>query len=220
MSNWRRPRWIKKFTTLSLRFDDDRKISFLLCCFISFFLCPSPTTLNSIPILLPSSFIILRVYHFDYVCMCVCMRACVFTSYTAYFFWSVHSVASSIVFKTYRKICCKRALACVVRVRLCARLHLCVCVYFCLYFWVLVLRARAWIKHLGVHACVRATGSTCAQSYARRVYRRRWHRPPHRGKNWFIVQRPIDPGEDVPRVRAPAPRCPAAAAADIRHTRP
>lgn len=32
----------------------------------------------------------------------------------------------------------------------------------------------------------------------------------YRGKNWFTVQRPIDPGEDVPRARVFAPPLPRA----------
>lgn len=88
----------------------------------------------------------------------------------------------------------------------------CVCVFKCIYFNVptyIFLFIRAYLvtrscavcslptEHIIiVHTCTRMYMCTTDGADAVILYR---------GKNWFIVQRPIDPGEDVPRSRVFAP---------------
>lgn len=88
----------------------------------------------------------------------------------------------------------------------------CVCVFKCIYFIVptyICLFIRAYLvtrlcavcslpaEHIIiVHTCTRMYMCTTGGADAVVVYR---------GKNWFIVQRPIDPGEDVPRARVFVP---------------
>lgn len=81
----------------------------------------------------------------------------------------------------------------------CRNVYFCVGICTCVWFY-------TRIRHLGVCVCVPVEQKR--RHRHRSTPRSRTHAHTYIGKNWFIVQRPIDPGEDVPRARVftPLPR--------------